>query len=264
MQDNASNRAEPKIILWDLETLTNLKEIMKVIHQVGAWPGRTLKADLNSIICFGYKVFGEKKASIKNAWDFKGWKRDINDDYELVKYIRAVLADADAIVTFNGKRFDLPVLNTRLMIHGLDPLHEIPHVDACQIVKRKMSFFSNRMKDVALRLTQEEKMDNGGWQLWVDVANRIPKAMKIMSDYCVQDVVTLEAIFKKVRPFVKNIPNYNIYGSHEKPLCPSCGSTRLQKHGFRVTKTNMFQRYHCQDCGSTSSVTKKSELPRST
>jgi hypothetical protein len=247
------HRSEPKIILWDLETLPDLREVMKVIPNLGDYPGLTLKASINSIICFGYKVWGEKKTNCINAWDFKSWSKDVNDDKELVKAIHSVLIDADALVTHNGKRFDWKFLQTRLLKHNLPPLPKILHVDTCAVSKGNLLMFNNRLNTLAKFMTSEEKLENGGWNLWVQVLQRDKKSMELMEKYCKQDVETLGAVFKKLLPFIKDIPNYNAFTPGEKDLCSNCGSTRLEKNGFRTTKTAIFQRFRCKDCGTSQS-----------
>jgi DNA polymerase elongation subunit (family B) len=262
MQNKSDNRSEPRIICFDLETLPNLTEVMKVFAGITDWPGKGMRADINSIICAGWKVFGEDKTHCINAWDFKGWKKNVNDDYEVVKGIYNVLKGADAVVTHNGKRFDWKFLTTRLMHHKLPTLPNIKHIDTCALSKRNLFLTANRLDKVGQFLTGDRKLENGGWDLWVKVLQRDPKAMKLMTDYCKQDVLLLEKVFKALRPFAKDIPNYNIFGRHEKPLCPTCGGTRLQKHGFQVTKTMMYQRYQCQDCASVCRTNVQNNLPR--
>jgi DNA polymerase elongation subunit (family B) len=259
-----ANRSEPKIIIFDLETIPNLKEVMKVMPGLSAYPGLTLKASINTIICFGYRVFGEDdKAKCINAWDFKGWRKDVNDDYELIKRAREILVDADAIVTHNGKRFDLKFLNTRLMIHGLDPLPKINHVDTCAKAKANLFLFNNRLDTLGKFLVNDKKLENGGWELWTKVLERDAKSMKLMEQYCKQDVDLTAKVFKKLRPFCNEIPNYNLWASGERMLCSHCGSTRIQKMGFITTKTALRQRYRCEDCRSTMSVKADCKLPRS-
>jgi DNA polymerase elongation subunit (family B) len=262
MQKKSENRSEPRIILWDLETLPNLQEVLKAYAGISDWPGKSMRGDLNTIICGGWKVFGEKKVHCINAWDFKSWRRDVNDDYEVVKALYKTLKGADAVVTHNGKRFDWKFLTTRLMHHKLPTLPNIKHIDTCALAKRNLFVSANRLDKLGQFLVGDRKLENGGWDLWVRVSQRDPKAMKLMSEYCKQDVVLLEKIFKVLRPFAKDIPNYNLFGIHEKPLCPSCGSTRLQKRGFRITAMNLYQRLQCQDCGKFSSVTSQNNIPR--
>ncbi len=241
---------EPKIVLWDLETIPNLSEVMKIMPSLSDYPGLTLKASINSIICFGYKIYGTKDTNCINIWDLKN--KNINDDYELCKIIQDTLKDADAIVTHNGKRFDLKFLQTRLIFHGLPTLPKIQHIDTCTESKKNLLMFNNRLNTLAKFMTSEEKMENGGWELWVKVLQGDKRSMKIMSEYCKQDVVVLEKVFKKLMPFINNLPNHNRYSPIEKNLCPNCGSSRVHRNGFRNTKTNTFLRYRCIDCGTSS------------
>lgn len=226
---------------------------MKVIPNIGEYPGLTLKASINSIICFGYKIYGEKQSKCINAWDFPNWKKDVNDDSRLVEEIHGILKNADAIVTHNGARFDLKFLQTRLLKHNLDPLPKIIHIDTCQESKKNLLMFNNRLNTLAKFMTSEEKLENGGWQLWVDVMQRNKKAMELMERYCKQDVDTLAAVFKRLLPLITKMPNYNLFRDHDRDACPNCGSTRQEKNGFRTTKTALYQRYRCMDCGTSSS-----------
>jgi hypothetical protein len=256
------SRSEPRIILWDLETLPDLREVMKVIPNIGAYPGLTLKATINSIICFGYKVWGEKKTHCVNAWDFKNWKKDVNDDSEMVKVAYEILKDADAIVTHNGKRFDLKFLQTRLLKYDLPPLPKIIHIDTCSESKKNLLMFNNRLNTLAKFMTSEEKLENGGWDLWVKVMQRDVKSMELMTKYCKQDVETLGAVFKKLLPMVNGLPNYGMFSSHDKECCPNCGSTRIIGNGQRVTKTAIMKRFVCKDCGTSMSKLSEKRLPK--
>ncbi len=253
----------PKITIFDLETLPNMKEAMKVWPQLSNYPGLTLKATITSIICMGWKRYGEKKTHCINAWDYSArWKKDVNDDYELVKAARDVLKDSDAVITYNGKRFDWKHLQTRILYHGLEPLHNIHHIDAMQVAKRHLYAFNNRLTTIAQLTTDDDKLDHGeGWDLWVKVSERDPKAMKLMEKYCKQDVVVLEKVYNVLRPLINNIPNHNIY-THAERVCPNCGSMRIISNGWRTTKTGRYKRYLCQNCGTSSRTDTKDQMPR--
>lgn len=257
-------KREPRIILWDLETLPDMEEAMKVWTGLGNYPGLTLKASISSIICFGYKVYGkDHPVKCVNAWDFKTrWKRNVNDDYMVVKTAYSVLRNADLIVTHNGKKFDVKHLNTRLIKHGFPPLPPVAHVDTCAVSKAKLYMFNNRLNTLGDFLVGEEKMEHEGWKLWVKVRKRNPKAMKTMTAYCKQDVLLLEKVFKRLRAHSKEIPNFNLFSISERNLCPTCGGTRLRSLGWRFTKTNKYRRYICVDCGAASHTNKKDQMPR--
>jgi DNA polymerase elongation subunit (family B) len=265
---------KPVIILFDIETLPNAYEhICNLMEYNSDRYGLTLKADVNSLLSFGYKVLGESKAYCINTWDTDSGRKNIQDDTDLLVQARAILSTADAIVTHNGRSFDYKFLNTRLVMAGMSPLPNIPHIDTCSISKSKLYLQRNRLDYLAEKLSTERKMENGGWKLWVRLAfselnhyrsktstKQVNRDKKTMSDYCKQDVITLEKIFLKLRPLIGNIPNSNLFGDKDGKSCPTCGSKHVQKRGRRVTKTSVYNRYQCQECGSWSSANKKGLL----
>lgn len=257
--------SKPKIVLWDLETLPDVRKHIRNLPEYNSDRyGLTLKADVNTILCFGYKLYNQGKVECKNVWDFKSGQKNINDDYELVKFAYNMLHDADAIVTHNGINFDLKFLNTRLSIHGLPPLPKITHIDTCSLSKNKLFLIKNRLNSLADALSTERKMENGGWSLWERLAlskwegskEQISRDKNTMSKYCKQDVVVLEKVFDKLKPYMSTLPNRNLFDGDGFD-CPSCGSHKMQKRGEQKTKTTIYQRYQCQDCGSWSKEMKK-------
>lgn len=247
-------KKKPKIILWDIEILIDLAEFHKKVMET--YDRATMKASISTLISFGYMELGDKKAKCINAWDFpKRWEKSVNDDYEICKAASEILQDADGIVTHYGSKFDLPFLNSRLLYHGLPLVPTLPHIDTCMVARKNLYIHRNRLNTLAKYLGVEEKLENGGWQLWDDVMHRKKSAQKLMDRYCKQDVVCLSKVFEKLRPFIKNIPNHTMYDENEDQkysrLCPSCGKYSLVKHGTHVTKTKSYQRFRCSKCGST-------------
>ena len=245
---------EPRILLFDIESMPDLDMVMHHLPQMSDYPGLTLKASINSVVCFGYKIFGEAKTHCLNAWDYPGWKNSVNDDFMLLKAISEIMVDADAVVSHNGKRFDWKFIQTRLVKHGLPPLPKIIHIDTCQLAKTHLMTFNNRLQTLAKFMTKTEKLENTGWQLWERVIKRDKKAMELMTRYCKQDVNVLNEVFKVLRPFATNIPNYNKSRQTEAQVCPNCGSTRLMTHGTYVRKNHVQKRFLCKDCGTSCSV----------
>lgn len=240
---------KPRIILFDLETLPNLAEALKVWPQLSDYPGKTLRATITTMICAGWKVYGKKEVHCINAWDYKEWGKDVNNDYHVAKAIYEVLKDADAVVTHNGKRFDWKFLQTRLAAHGFDLLHNITHIDTKETSSRHLFSFNNRLGYLGEWLTGDKKLKHEGWDLWVKVHGKDPKAMDLMERYCKQDVKLLEKVFKRMVPLFNNMPNHNLFGNRNG-VCPNCGSSALLSNGWRVTKTTKYKRLKCSDCGS--------------
>lgn len=251
---------KPKVILWDLETLPNADAILDDLPELNSDRyGLTLKAELNSILCFGYKELGSDKVKCVSVWDTPRGKKDLSDDLDLLKIAYNVLSEADAIVTHNGTNFDLKMLNTRLTMAGLPPLPKIQHIDTCQVSKHQLYFLRNRLDHLAQKLSTARKLKHDGWSMWARIAksrykpnNRaIAKDKRDMVKYNKKDVIVLEQIFNKLRPYINNLPNHNIF-SKDGAACPTCGSYNLIRNGTRTTKTASYTRYRCNDCGTSS------------
>lgn len=238
---------------------------MSVFPSLGDYPGKTLRASINSIICFGYKRLGEKKTHCISAWDFpKRWAKNVNDDYEVVMAAYNILKDADGMVTHNGKRFDLKFLNTRLAFYKKPALPNIPHVDTCAVAKARLYLYDNRLNTLAKFLNCGKKLENGGWSLWEKVLQRKPSACRLMVRYCKQDVAVLEKIFFKLRGRCSPaaLPNHNLF-LEKQNVCAACGSSKLQKNGTRANgHTGFYQRLLCLTCGANLRMGAKDRLPR--
>lgn len=255
--------SSPRIIVFDIETLPNLNEALKVWPGMSQWPGLTLRAQISSVCIFGWKVLGSDDVEAFHAWDDPTWDSDVNDDRALVLKAYEVLKSADAVISHNGKSFDWKFLQTRLLIHGFSPLPKVPNADTKCLMKQNLYAFNNKLNNGAELLTDVRKMDHGlGWDLWVRTHGRDREAMDIMSVYCKADVTATEKLFMRLRPFVTNIPNHNLFGFGIQKVCPTCGSTRLGSDGLRTTSTGTYRRLICSDCGSRSKEPMNKNTPR--
>lgn len=245
---------KPKIVFLDIETLMIPEETLSRIPSYGAYPGRGFNGTVSSILCFGYKIKGEKTTKCINAWDYKGFAGNPNNDKELCKAIAEILKDADAIVTQNGKRFDIPVINTRMAKHGLPAISKnIPHIDTKVVFKSNYAAYDNKLDTIAKTFGCETKLENGGWGLWMDMYKNKPSSKRLMERYCKQDVNVLEQVFDKLLPVMKGLPNYNLFVNNiNTPVCPNCGNKKLHRHDTRTTRTGIYQRYLCKSCGTVS------------
>ena len=245
-----------------------MKEAIKYWTQLSSFPGKTLKANVSTIICCGWKELHSKQTHCINAWDFKStWKKDKNDDYKICKAIYEVLKDADAVITQNGKRFDWKFLQTRLMYHKLPPLPPIKHIDTKVLAKSNLYLVSNSLNTLGDFLVEDKKLENGGWELWVKVSNDVASAKKLMERYCKQDVKLLEKVFLRLLPFVKNMPNMNLFRSDKQmrediEVCPICGSEDFVYNGYRYTNMGAFQKGFCKSCKSPFVFDRNGKKPR--
>src|SRR6267378_4422579 len=114
--------------------------------------GTGLKGDYNSILVVSVKPFDRKTVTFQV--DRPG------DDKKLVKQVRDHLSKFDAWVGYYSSGYDLPMINTRLLMAGQPPLPSRHHIDMYFKLKYKL-LLARRSQAHLLRLldTSEQKMD---------------------------------------------------------------------------------------------------------
>lgn len=201
--------------------------------------------DPGGVICIGAKWLGEKDTKLYSDWE--------HGHLEMLIAIHEMMSFADAVITYNGDKFDLPKLQGEFLLNGLGPTPPATSIDCVKAV-RKFGFFVNRLAFIGPFLKVGEKIKHEGFELWVKVMDGDDTAQKKMSKYCIQDVVLLEKLYLRIRPFILNHPHMGKVGAHE---CGACGSHHVQSRGSRRTRAFKIQRLQCQDCGSWQDGTRK-------
>ncbi len=192
------------------------------------------------VICFAAKWLGEKKMFFYSV--------PKHGREEMVLQAHRLLDEADAVMHYNGKRFDVPHLNREFLLAGLKPPSPFVQIDLCDVAKRQFRFVSNKLAHVSVELGLEGKIDTNGFELWRDCMMGDKAAWKLMEKYNKQDVQLLEDLYGKLQPWIPGHPSRTLYDGITG--CPVCGGEHLQKRGFAYTPTAQFQRYQCQDCGA--------------
>lgn len=173
------------------------------------------------------------------------WK---NGRKNMLKKIHKRMEEADAIVTYNGDKFDLKVLNMEFAYFGLGAPAPYKSVDLLKTVKKKFKLTSNKL-DYALRYFRlGAKMKTPGHQLWLDVMNKKPEAQDLMEEYNRRDVTEMKKLFQFLLGWgIVGMPNMAAY--HREEVCPECGGTHYQHRGSVLVNLLRYQRYRCNDCG---------------
>lgn len=198
--------------------------------------------DTSRLLCVSYKWQKEKKVSFLSEWT--------TGREEMIKQLWELIDTADVVVGFNHIRFDMPVINKEFLLSGLTPPSPYKMVDLYQVVKKNFRFTSNKLAHIAEQLGVGAKVSHEGFKLWVKVANKDKAAQKRMERYCIQDTRLLQPLYDTLLPWIKGHPNYAVFNPDVRPVCPHCGSSRVQSRGTSVTQVSRFRRYVCTDCGS--------------
>jgi DNA polymerase III epsilon subunit-like protein len=161
--------------------------------------------------------------------------------------VHKLLNEADAVVHYNGTKFDIPMLNKEFVKWGYSPPRGIKEIDLLKTVRSRFRFPSNKLDYVAQHLDLGSKENHEGFKLWVKCMEGDAKAWVKMRKYNIQDVILTEKLYDVLTPWVKNGLNHGLF--NEEMVCVKCGSDDLEKRGFAITNTGKYQRWQCNDCG---------------
>jgi uncharacterized protein YprB with RNaseH-like and TPR domain len=224
-----------KILVFDIETTPNLgyvwgKYEQNVLEYQSEW----------TMLCFAYKWLGERKTVAVGQNKFS--------EEILVRRLHSLFEEADVVIAHNGNSFDVKMCNAKFIEFGLDPPSFYKSIDTKLVAKRYFRFNSNKLDDLGNKLGLGRKIQTGGFDLWMGCMRGDKGAWAKMLKYNVQDVVLLEKIYLKMRPWMDNHPAMNVL--LDKPdACPKCGGGPLHKRGtLHRTKTGTVQRYQCTNC----------------
>lgn len=229
-----------KILVLDIETKPATAYVWRLFDET---VGLEQLIAPSQIIAVGAKWYGRPTMYYKDVWK-KGRGKD-GSRGGMLCMAHDLMSQADAIVTFNGDKFDIPKLVGEFAEVGLPPLPPIASIDVRKTTS-KMGYTSGKLAHVAPLLGCGSKRENSGFRLWREYLEGDPAARKEMRLYNLQDVRVLEDVYTKVRPFIKTHP----YLAGDRGLCPHCGSSKVHRKGVRRTKSFWIDRLHCQNCGA--------------
>ena len=242
---------EPRILLVDIETSpmiayswgpkweTNLIEILEE----------------SQILSYSAKWLNGKHIT-RGQIDTKGYKPHELNDKELVIEINNLLNESDIVVSQNGNDFDIKMIKSRCILYGLNPPNPFKTIDTMVEAKKCVRLPSYKMDDLCSYFGLGSKIPTT-FNLWKDCMKGDKKAWRLMKSYNQNDVILLEKLYLKLKPYMKTHPNYGVYLEDE--VCPRCGSKDLQRRGYARTLACVYQRLQCKNCGSWSRSRKNEE-----
>jgi len=189
------------------------------------------------VLCYAAKWLGEDKVFFQN---------EKNKDY--IQKIWDLLDEADAVIHYNGKSFDIKHLNREFLLAGLPPPSSYAHIDLLLTMRKQFKMASNKLEWVAITLGYEGKIQNRGVQLWIDCQeHNKASAWREMKEYNIRDVTEMEPIYYDLRPWIDNHPNWGHYVDNDI-VCRNCGSGKVKKDGIERRTIVPYQRYRCTTC----------------
>jgi len=231
----------PKILFLDIETSP---------LELYAWSLRDEYSSIEKIIQDWFII----AYSAKWLWDDKmiSWVQSSKeiihkDDKRLVKELWLLENEADIIIAHNGDGFDIKKINTRFIKHWLNMPSPYRTIDTLKVARKMFWATSNKLDYWCDYLWLKRKEETGWLQLWKDCLKWDGEALSKMSEYNKNDVVILESLYLKLRPYITNHPKIWLY-QWIKLACWNCGWTSFTNVWYTYTDYNKFSTYRCNDC----------------
>ena len=231
--------------------------------RISAWDLETssLNGSFGMILCACVGDVGSKDpVELFSIRDYKRKGKNIFDaERRMLIDLSARLLDSDAWLTWYGRRFDAPMLQTRLLYHRLPVMPtNHPHIDGWYTARFKMKLHSNRLASAQDFLGVKHKKTSIDAESWILALSGDDKAFGTIEDHCVLDIHVLREVYDVIKPLVAQHPNKGLITPDCK--CPVCGSNKIQRRGWRLTRTRKYRRYQCQDCSAWFSNTKAEKI----
>ena len=230
-----------KRLIYDIETSPNIGMFWKPGYDIHITYQDIIKE--RAIICISYKWEGKKVQHL--VWNKK------QDDKKLIKDFAKLLIEADESVAHNGDRFDIRWIRGRALKHGISLPPDLMTIDTVKLSRSLFYLNSHRLDYLAKYLGVGGKISTGGFQLWKDVLlNKSDKALKRMVKYCDNDVIILEKVYKKMKPYIKSKTAI----TDNRLKCAECaGAMYIVKNRILASGAKQTQ-LQCQKCGKYKTV----------
>lgn len=227
----------PKILFVDIETAPNLATVWDIWNQNISI---SQLLETSYVLCWSAKWKHEKEILFDSV--------KLSGKKGVIRSIWKLLDEADIVIHYNGKKFDIPTLNKEFLLLKLLPPSPYKQVDLYITVKKKFRFVSNKMEFVLKQLGFPGKLKTTH-ELWVKCMNNDPAAWAKMERYNKADTRKMPPVYKRLLPWIDYHPNMGLYTDMKKPVCTNCGSDKLWRRGLQHAITLTYKRYQCTNCG---------------
>lgn len=228
-----------KILELDIETAPNLAYVWGLFRE-NIPIARLVEGGYT--MCWSAKWYGKRGIMFSSIHKTSRTK--------MLDKLHRLLDEADIVIHYNGKRFDIPTINREFVLEGFVPPSPYKQIDLLKVVRKNFRFPSNKLDYVVQALGIGQKVHHIGYELWTRCMHKEDKAWKQMELYNKGDVLLLDKLYKELLPWITNHPNMALYGGMGRPVCTNCSSTHVHSRGTAVANTQIYKRYQCVTCGT--------------
>jgi uncharacterized protein YprB with RNaseH-like and TPR domain len=131
---------------------------------------------------------------------------DITDDKALVDEYARALEEYDILVSWNGKLFDVPVIQGRLAFHGLEPLNLKMHTDAMYYATGQFARIGRKsLQSVSEYFEVQNAKTPLRVRQWDGAMSGKAEEYEKIAEHCNADVLVLRDVFHVLKRFIRTI-----------------------------------------------------------
>ena len=176
------------------------EEFLPLVEKAGAIAfldieASNLKADFGTVVVVSIKPYKEKPVTFTAR---------PGRDKQLLRDVATELAKYQVWVTFYGKMFDVPFINSRMLVNGLPPLDKKHHVDMYWVIKCQTALSRRNQAHLLEWLGTPEKKMSVSSNTWAELADK-PANLAVLAERCESDVTGLEAMYDKCKHLIREI-----------------------------------------------------------
>ncbi len=138
-------------------------------------------------LCYAAKWYGSNEILFDAEWK--------SSHARMLKSVHKLLCEADAVIHYNGKSFDIPTLNAEFLFHEMTPPAPYKQIDLYRVVKSELRVPSKKLDYISKRLGNEGKVEHKGMEMWKGCMSGNRESQAEMEAYNRGDVRELESVY---------------------------------------------------------------------
>lgn len=127
------------------------------------------------------------------------------EDKRIIQELIVELGKYDKIVTFYGKRFDVPYIRTRALVNRVKfpNFGSLSHTDIYFIVRSRFKMSRNGLENACRTLLHKTNKNHIKKEVWKKAMRGDAQSLEYVLDHNKRDVIDTQKLYKKVINFAK-------------------------------------------------------------
>lgn len=158
------------------------------------------KGDYNSILVGSITHYQDDTSS-------SYYIQQVGNDKKVARQLKEHLEGLDCWVTYYGKGFDLPMLNTRLLKWGIPPVEKRPHLDLYFTLKHQLNTSRKSLGHLVswLNVPGDEGKMGVSADVWNQIAVDLKRNIRTLTERCESDTIILRNLYEKTKHLIREI-----------------------------------------------------------